>query len=279
MAEYERAKIAERSRRGKRHAARGGSVNVLSGAPVRVPVCRQTCGRWPGAVRDSRRTRRCGSADLQLDGGGRALDRGHLSAVARAKGPESEGENVLGSDDGVGNSAGNPAFYVGQAGFGKTRVGPARPKLRPQARASGSRPAGGVDGRNSRPRSGFRSRSRPLWTTRCTQRPLPSNWLRIASGEEAAGKPARGEVPPARSWWYAEGAGMRLLREAVEPFVSEGQDPALRGVLPVHRDGFLSVLVVSECKARTSSAGPMCWTKRCGRMRAPLLADPDRVRR
>jgi len=33
MAEYERAKILERSRRGKRHAADSGSVNALSGAP------------------------------------------------------------------------------------------------------------------------------------------------------------------------------------------------------------------------------------------------------
>jgi site-specific DNA recombinase len=33
VAEYERAKILERSRRGKRHAARRGSVDVLSGAP------------------------------------------------------------------------------------------------------------------------------------------------------------------------------------------------------------------------------------------------------
>ena len=33
VAEYERAKIIERSRRGKLHAARRGSVNVLSGAP------------------------------------------------------------------------------------------------------------------------------------------------------------------------------------------------------------------------------------------------------
>ena len=33
FAEYERAKIMERSRRGKRHAASRGSVNVLSGAP------------------------------------------------------------------------------------------------------------------------------------------------------------------------------------------------------------------------------------------------------
>ena len=32
IAEYERAQIAERTRRGKRHRAKGGSVNVLSGA-------------------------------------------------------------------------------------------------------------------------------------------------------------------------------------------------------------------------------------------------------
>lgn len=33
IAEYERAQISERSRRGKRHRAKNGSVNVLSGAP------------------------------------------------------------------------------------------------------------------------------------------------------------------------------------------------------------------------------------------------------
>ena len=33
MAEYERAKMIERHRRGKRHAARAGTVNVLRGAP------------------------------------------------------------------------------------------------------------------------------------------------------------------------------------------------------------------------------------------------------
>jgi len=33
LAEYERAKILERSRRGKLHAARRGSLNVLGGAP------------------------------------------------------------------------------------------------------------------------------------------------------------------------------------------------------------------------------------------------------
>src|SRR5207253_9463664 len=36
IAEYERAQIAERSRRGKRHRAQQGSINVLSGAPTAI---------------------------------------------------------------------------------------------------------------------------------------------------------------------------------------------------------------------------------------------------
>jgi site-specific DNA recombinase len=38
IAEYERAQILERSRRGKRHRAHTGEVSVMSGAPVEIPV-------------------------------------------------------------------------------------------------------------------------------------------------------------------------------------------------------------------------------------------------
>jgi site-specific DNA recombinase len=41
IAEYERARIAERCRRGKRHRAQQGLVNVLSGAPLWIPLCSQ----------------------------------------------------------------------------------------------------------------------------------------------------------------------------------------------------------------------------------------------
>jgi site-specific DNA recombinase len=44
IAEYERAQIAERSRRGKRHRARAGSVNVLSGAPYGYRYLKKTDG-------------------------------------------------------------------------------------------------------------------------------------------------------------------------------------------------------------------------------------------
>ena len=52
IAEYERAKIMERCRRGKQHAARRGSVNVLSGAHLRLPLRRQARGGRRGAVPD-----------------------------------------------------------------------------------------------------------------------------------------------------------------------------------------------------------------------------------
>jgi len=42
IAEYERAQIAERSRRGKRYRARAGSINVLSGAPYGYRYVKKT---------------------------------------------------------------------------------------------------------------------------------------------------------------------------------------------------------------------------------------------
>ena len=42
IAEYERAQILERTRRGKRHRARQGSVNVLSGAPYGYRYMKKT---------------------------------------------------------------------------------------------------------------------------------------------------------------------------------------------------------------------------------------------
>ena len=44
IAEYERAQIAERSRRGKRHAAKSGSVSVMSGAPYGFRYVKKTEG-------------------------------------------------------------------------------------------------------------------------------------------------------------------------------------------------------------------------------------------
>jgi site-specific DNA recombinase len=130
IAEYERAKILERSRRGKRHAAQNGRVSVLCGAPYGyryvtkeegggqaryevVPeearVVRQIF-QWIGLDRVSigETCRRLQKAGVHTRTGKTAWDRSVIWGMLK-----------------------NPA-YKGLAAFGKTRAGPMVPRLRPQ---------------------------------------------------------------------------------------------------------------------------------------------------
>jgi site-specific DNA recombinase len=130
IAEYERAKILERSRRGKRHAAKSGEVGVLSGAPYGYRyVCKQDGGgqaryevvaeeaqvvrqmfKWVGVERVSlgEVRRRLKKADILTPRKKTAWDRSTVWGILK-----------------------NPA-YKGSAAFGKTRSGTLRPRLRAQ---------------------------------------------------------------------------------------------------------------------------------------------------
>lgn len=128
IAEYERAQIRERSRRGKRHAAQHGNVNVLSSAPYGYRYVRKSEGNgqaryevaweeaevvrqmftWVGQERRSlsevcRRLQRQGTPTRS----GRPWERGTVITMLR-------------------NSA-----YQGKALFGKKRCCERRPRLRP----------------------------------------------------------------------------------------------------------------------------------------------------
>lgn len=141
MAEYERAKILERSRRGKRHAARLGAVSVLGGAPYgyryinkrdgdgqaryeidleQAQVVRQIFN-WVGLERLSigEVCRRLQQAGVLTQTGLQTWDRGTVWAMLKS------------------------STYTGKASFGKTVVGPMRPRLRP------------VRGHNSQPRRAY----------------------------------------------------------------------------------------------------------------------------
>jgi len=130
IAEYERAKIMERSRRGKRYKAQIGAVNVLSGAPFgyryvtvlegdgqarydilpeESQIVRQIF-EWIGLERLSINevTRRLTQSDVKTRTGKTIWDRGTVWEMLK-----------------------NPA-YQGKAAFGKTRVGPMLPRLREQ---------------------------------------------------------------------------------------------------------------------------------------------------
>jgi site-specific DNA recombinase len=130
VAEYERAKILERSRRGKLHAARRGRVSVLSQAPygyryvgkeltggeARFDVCLPEAQvvrdiyRWVAHERlsISQAARRLGEQSVPSPRGRACWDRSTLWGILR-----------------------NPA-YKGMAGFGKRRIGPRLPRPRPR---------------------------------------------------------------------------------------------------------------------------------------------------
>ena len=129
VAEYERAKILERSRRGKQHAARRGAVSVLAHAPYGYRyVTRQTAG---GEAR----------LNVQFDEARVvaemfrwvAIERMSLSQVARKlkdqqiASPKGHDYWDRGTVFGV---LRNPC-YKGLAAFGKRRIVARQPRLRP----------------------------------------------------------------------------------------------------------------------------------------------------
>lgn len=130
VAEYERAKIAERSRRGKLHAARQGSVSVLSGAPYgyRYVSCREGDGeaRYEVVLEEARVIRQIfewvGRDGLSINEVRRRLKQQGI--------PSRTGKSYWDRTT-VWGYLKNPA-YRGTAIFGKRRNGPIRPRLRAQ---------------------------------------------------------------------------------------------------------------------------------------------------
>jgi len=130
VAEYERAKTLERSRRGKRYAAKEGSVNVLSGAPYGY----RYISKYEGGGRARYEVVEAQAEVVRQMFAWVALDRCSISQVCRQL-QEREilsprGKNYWDRTT-VWGILKNPA-YVGQARFPKTRVGPQRPRLRGQ---------------------------------------------------------------------------------------------------------------------------------------------------
>src|SRR3954470_3158221 len=131
IAEYERAKIMERCRRGKQHAARRGSVNVLAGAPYGYRYVGKHEGggeaRYQVVAEEARVVRkifewvgqdRCSIGEVCR----RLKDEGIPTRTGKSAWDRSVGWGVLQ----------NPA-YKGTAAFGKTGRGELKPKrLRPQ---------------------------------------------------------------------------------------------------------------------------------------------------
>jgi site-specific DNA recombinase len=131
IAEYERAKIRERGRRGKQHAARRGSVNVLAGAPYGYRYVGEHEGggeaRSQVGAEEARVVRTIfewvGQERCSIGEVGRRLRR---DGVPTRTGKSAWDRSVIRS------YLKDPA-YKGTAGFGKTRAGELKPRrLRPR---------------------------------------------------------------------------------------------------------------------------------------------------
>jgi site-specific DNA recombinase len=131
IAEYERAKIMERCRRGKQHAARRGSVNVLSGAPYGYRYVGKHEGegeaRYQVVAEEARVVRKIfewvGQERCSI---GEVCRRLRREGIASRTGKPAWDRSVVWA------TLKNPA-YRGTAAFGKTRAGEFKPqRLRPQ---------------------------------------------------------------------------------------------------------------------------------------------------
>lgn len=132
VAEYERAKILERSRRGKRHKAQTGQVSVLSGAPYGYRYVKVHegvgCARYEIVEEHAQVVRqifhRMGRERATIGEVCRLLDEQQI--------PSPHGKSWWDRTT-VWGILKNPA-YQGQAAFGKTHSGEPQPCLRPQRR-------------------------------------------------------------------------------------------------------------------------------------------------
>jgi site-specific DNA recombinase len=129
VAEYERAKILERSRRGKRHAARRGLLNVLAGAPYGYRYLGKHDGGGVARYEIIEEQARVVRQVFEWVGRERASI-GEVCRRLRQQGsPTSRGKPVWDRTT-VWAMLRNPA-YKGEAAFGKTRVEPRPARLRP----------------------------------------------------------------------------------------------------------------------------------------------------
>jgi site-specific DNA recombinase len=138
VAEYERAKILERSRRGKRHAAQAGSPSVLSGAPYGYRYVSVAEGGGQARYESVPEQARVVQQIFIWIG----RDRASLGQVCRwlqQAGESSPKGKPYWDRTTVWGLLQNPA-YIGQAAFGKTREVPRQTKLLRPLRGKQSQP-------------------------------------------------------------------------------------------------------------------------------------------
>ncbi len=127
IAEYERAKILERTRRGRKYSAMAGKLSVFSRAPygyVYVPKSHGVDAQWEIDPVKSEHVRLVYELYCNQRFSMRRIAR-HLQAMGVSS---SAGKSIWHSSS-IGKMLANPAYY-GEAMFGKTRISDKKPSKR-----------------------------------------------------------------------------------------------------------------------------------------------------
>ena len=138
IAEYERAQILERSRRGKRHRAHSGEISVMSGAPYGYRYIRKT-DETPAAYTVYEAEARVVQRIYEMYTV-QGVSIGEITRQLNAEGIPTRKESARWERSTVWAVLRNPA-YRGAACFGKTRVSGRARVMRPQRRRGVTMPS------------------------------------------------------------------------------------------------------------------------------------------
>jgi site-specific DNA recombinase len=267
IAEYERAKIMERSRRGKRHGAQVGNVSVLSCAPYGYRYVNKQDGageaRFEILLEEARVVRQVFTWVGQ--------DRCTIGEVRRRleAAPEHTRTGKTTWDRAtIGGMLNNPA-YKGEAAFGKTAVEPLRPRLRAQR------------GRSLQPKRAY------------SHQDVPSEqWMRIpvpalvdaalfdAVQEQLQENRKRARIPQRGARYLLQGlivcrcCGYAYYGKAISPSARKGHPRAYAYYRCIGSDAyrFGGVRICSNKQLRTDLVDEAVWEEVCR-----LLEHPERL--
>jgi site-specific DNA recombinase len=138
IAEYERAQILERSRRGKRHRAQSGEVSVMSGAPYGYRYIRKTDEAPAAYIADEAEARVVRRVYEMYTVQGLSI--GEITRRLNAEGTPTRKVSARWERSTVWAALRNPA-YRGVACFGKTRASSRTRVIRPQRRRGVTTPS------------------------------------------------------------------------------------------------------------------------------------------
>jgi site-specific DNA recombinase len=267
IAEYERAKIMERSRRGKRHGAQIGNVSVLSCAPYGYRYVNKQDGAGEAHFEILLEEARVVRQVFTWVGRDRCTI-GEVRRRLEAAREQTRTGKTTWDRATIGGMLHNPA-YKGEAAFGKTAIEPLRPRLRAQR------------GRSLQPKRAYSHHDVPA-----------EQWMRIpvpalvdaalfdAVQEQLQENQKRARVPQRGARYLLQGlivcrcCGYAYYGKAISPSARKGHPRAYAYYRCIGSDAyrFGGVRICGNKQLRTDLVDEAVWEEVCR-----LLEHPERL--